>query len=158
MEILQIANKATFPPDGGSLAILSLARGYVKNNHQVYLLNMETPKHFNNPGLLEPEIKDKLLVHGVRVNTHLSMIKLGLNLLFSNKPYIAQRFISSKYTRALKKLISAKSFDIIQVEGLYMLQYIRIIKKNFSKKIIYRPHNIEHKIWERNAQETRSCF
>src|SRR6056297_81670 len=158
MNILQLANKATFPPDGGSLAILSFAKGYIKNGHQVYLFNMETYKHFNKSELIDPEYKNKITVEGVKINTHISIFKLSFNLFFSKKPYIAQRFFSKKYLKKLTAIVQSQNFDLIQIEGLYMLQYIHSIKKIFSGHIIYRPHNIEYKIWERNSIETKSFF
>jgi len=158
VNILQLANKATYPPDGGSLAILSFAKGFVKNGHRVYLLNMETYKHFNKPAIIDPEYKNEITIEGIKINTHISIFKLGLNLFFSEKPYIAQRFISKKYLKKLIAIVQSQHFDFIQIEGLYMLQYIHAIKKIFSGHIIYRPHNIEYKIWERNAIETKSFF
>ncbi len=158
MKILQLANKATFPPDGGSLAILNFAKGYIKNGHQVYLLNIVTHKHFNNPELIEAEYKNNLTVQGVKVNTRISILKLGFNIFLSRKPYIAQRFLSRKFSNKLTALLLSKNFDLIHIDSLYMLQYIHSIKRIFSGKIIYRPHNIEYKIWERNAKETKSLI
>ncbi|MDY6802024.1 MAG: glycosyltransferase family 4 protein [Bacteroidota bacterium] len=158
MNILQLANKATFPPDGGSLAILSLAKGYVKNGHRVYLLNMETYKHFNKAALIDPEYKNKITIVGIKINTHISIFKLCFNLFFSEKPYIAQRFYSKKYLKRLTAIVQSKHFDFIQIESLYMLQYIHALKKIYTGHIIYRPHNIEYKIWERNSIETKSFF
>jgi len=158
MKILQLANKATFPPDGGSLAILNFAKGYIKNDHQVYLLNIETHKHFNKPELIEAEYTNNITVQGVKINTRISVLKLGFNFFLSGKPYIAQRFLSRKFTNKLTALLQSKKFDLIHIDSLYMLQYIHSIKRIFSGKIIYRPHNIEYKIWERNAKETKSLI
>ena len=147
MNILQIANKAIYPPDGGTLAILSLAKGYIENGHQVYLLNMITHKHYNNYALIKDKYRQSLKIEGIDVNTKISPLKLLLNLFFSDKPYIAQRFISPKFKLRLESLLKSQQFDFIQFEGLYALQYIRIIKNNFNGKIIYRPHNVEYLIW-----------
>lgn len=156
MNILILANKAIYPPDGGSLAILSLAKGYIKQDHNVFLLNMETHKHTNSYDLIESEYKKSFNISGVNVNTRISLIALLANLFFSKKPYIAKRFISKSYQKKLTKLLTSESFDALQIEGLYMLQYIKTIQNNFTGKIIYRPHNIEHKIWKRNSDETKS--
>lgn len=158
MKILQIANKAIYPPDGGSLAILSLSKAYIRNGHQVHLLNMITHKHFNNYEIIESEYKDSLKISGVNVNTQISFFKLLLNLLFSNKPYIAKRFVSKKFVSQLINLLNNNSFDFIQIEGLYSLQYINIIRNEFDGSILYRPHNIEYQIWERNSKETKSLI
>ncbi len=96
MNILQIANKAIYPPDGGSIAILSLAKAYVSNGHRVHLLNMITHKHYNNPEVIEPEYRDCLKITGIKINTKISFIKLFANFLFSKTPFISDRFISKR--------------------------------------------------------------
>ena len=48
MNILQITNKALFPPDGGTLAISNFAYAYAKLNHNVTILSMVTHKHYLN--------------------------------------------------------------------------------------------------------------
>ena len=158
MNILQIANKAIYPPDGGSLAILSLSKGYIRNGHRIHLLNMITHKHFNNYEIIEIEYKDSLKISGVNVNTQISFFRLLINLLFSNKPYIAQRFVSKKFVSKLINLLNNNSFDFIQIEGLYSLQYINTIRNEFGGSILYRPHNIEFQIWRRNYKETKSLI
>ncbi|MGM0408320.1 MAG: glycosyltransferase family 4 protein [Bacteroidota bacterium] len=158
MNILILANKALNPPDGGSLAILSLAKGYSKMGHHVFLLNMITHKHTNDNDFAGSEYKNSLKILGVNVNTKTSLIAILTNLLFSNKPYIAQRFISKAYQKKLIELLNTESFDVLQVEGLYMLQYLKTIQNYFSGKIVYRPHNIEHEIWKRNSDETKSLI
>ncbi len=158
MNILQIANKAIFPPDGGSLAILSLAKSYIKNGHTVHLVNMITHKHVNNSDIIEEEYKNSFQLTGIKVNTQISIFKLVLNFLFSNKPYISQRFISKEFEINLIVILKANSFDFIQIEGLYVLQYINLIREHFNGKILYRSHNIEFKIWQRNYKETKSLL
>lgn len=156
MNILQIANKAINPPDGGSIAIIGLTKGFLKNNHHVYLLNIETYKHKNNP------VPDALLsnqnfkLKGVNLNTKIKFTSLIANLIFSKKPYIAQRFIKNRFITELQNLISNNSFDLIQFEGLYSLQFLNYIPKSFTGKLIYRPHNLEHQIWNKTADESNS--
>lgn len=158
MKILQIANKAIYPPDGGSLAILSLAKGYNENGHRVHLLNMVTHKHSNKDHFIDPKYRKSLHIEGVKVNTRISFVKALVNLLFSDKPYIAQRFISNPFKEKIQQLLQNGEFDIVQFEGIYVLQYINHIRTYFQGKIIYRPHNLEHLVWERNAAKSRNKF
>jgi len=158
MNILQIANKAIYPPDGGSLAILNMAKGYIKNGHKVHMLNMVTHKHINTYELVEKKYKDDLTLDGVNIDTRISLIKLIINFIAFNKPYIAQRFISRKFKERIIHLIHTETVDVIQIEGLYALQYIPFIKKSFNGKVLYRPHNLEYLIWQRNYKETRNIF
>ncbi len=46
----------------------------------------------------------------------------------------------------------------MQIEGLYVLQYIHSIRRDFKGKVLYRPHNVEYLIWERNYKATKSFF
>jgi glycosyltransferase involved in cell wall biosynthesis len=156
MNILQIANKAISPPDGGSLAILSLTKSYIKNGHIVHLLNMITPKHNNKNNLIESDYKNNIEISGVNINTKISFFKLLFNFLFSKKPYIAQRFISKEFINKLNKKLNKNQFDVVQIEGLYILQYIKTIRRIYKGKILYRPHNLEFLIWKRNFEEASS--
>ncbi|MCB2195008.1 MAG: glycosyltransferase family 4 protein [Bacteroidetes bacterium] len=157
MNILQIANKAINPPDGGTLAILSLAKGYVENGHRVHLLNMVTHKHINKDHFIDDKYRNSLTIEGIKVNTKVSIIKALINLILSDKPYIAQRFISRQFKQKIHHLLQNQKFDFIQFEGLYALQYISSIQ-NVNTKIIYRPHNLEFLIWERNAVKSKNRF
>ena len=158
MNILQIANKATYPPDGGSLAILGLAKAYASHRHHVKILNMTTHKHQNSGKALENKYENYIETVGVNLNTKISFIKLLLNYIFSSKAYIAERFFSKKFSFKIIELLKNNSFDFIQIEGLYVLQYIHIIKKHFQGIVVYRPHNIEYTIWERNYKTTKSLI
>ncbi|NOQ26574.1 MAG: glycosyltransferase, partial [Bacteroidales bacterium] len=106
----------------------------------------------------EHEYEDFLKLSGIEVNTQISYIKLLLNFLFSNKPHVSQRFISKKFKNKLENILNEKSFDFVQIEGLYVLQYINTIRKNFKGKILYRSHNIEFLIWKRNYEKTSSIL
>ena len=156
MKILQIANKAIYPPDGGTLAILNLAKGYVENGNQVHLLNMITHKHINKFDEIKEGENKSFQITGVKINTGISIFKLIINLITSTKPYISERFISIKFRNKLVEIIKNETFDIIQIEGLYVLQYIDDIRKIYKGKILYRSHNLEHLIWERNSVESKS--
>lgn len=158
MNILQVANKAIYPPDGGSLAILSSAKAYIRNGHKVHLLNMVTHKHINDDKIIEPEYKDFLNITGININTRISLIKLIINFLFSKTPFIANRFISNDFELKLSNLLKNHSYDFVQIEGLYVLQYMQCIRQNFKGKVLYRPHNVEYLIWKRNYIETKSLF
>lgn len=158
MNILQIANKAIYPPDGGSLAILSSTKAYVKNGHKVHLLNMITHKHINDDKIIEPEYKNSIQITGIYINTKISIIGILINFLFSKTPFISNRFISKNFESELCKLLKYNSFDFVQIEGLYVLQYINCIRTNFTGKVLYRPHNVEYLIWKRNYKETKSLL
>jgi len=152
MKILQVTNKVPYPvKDGGAIACMNLTRGFSLLGHQVTILAMNTLKH--NITLVEiPEsVKELAEFKLVNVAARISPVSALLNLVFSNKPYNATRFISDTFAQELKKILQENEFDVVQIEGLYVCPYIPVIRANSKAKIIYRAHNIEHEIWSRTA-------
>lgn len=150
MRILQIANKFPYPAkDGGSIATLSLARSMASLGHEVTVLAINTSKHFTDPRSVPPDLAASVRFIGVPVNTDINIFALVRNFLFSSLPYNAERFISRDFDRKLGELLSAESYDIIQLEGLYLAPYIGTIRSRSDAKIVMRAHNIEHEIWQR---------
>ncbi len=156
MKILQLTNKVPYPPkDGGSIATLNLSKSFAKMGHQVTILAMNTTKHFVNLKVASQELKQfgDISLIGININTEIHPLQALNNLIFSNKPYNAERFICKKYELALIHLLREKNFDIVQLEGLYVLPYAESIKKYANPLLAYRAHNIEHEIWERTEKQ-----
>jgi polysaccharide biosynthesis protein PslH len=76
--------------------------------------------------------------------------------LFSSTPYSAGRIIHKTFTTALADMLRENEYDIIQIEGLYLASYLRVIRENTKAKIVYRAHNIEHEIWDSYCRNTRA--
>ncbi len=157
MRLLQVCNKIPFPAhDGGSVAIMNLNRGLAKLGHEVALLAMETRKH-----PLRPCDRDHPPCAGtffsVRVNTGFRPGALIRSLFGNTIPYMAARFVSASFDKELSKIAAAGNFDIIQLEGSYLLPYISTLRRHTGALIALRSHNIEHVIWERMAKERHSA-
>ncbi|PTN08458.1 glycosyltransferase family 4 protein [Mangrovibacterium marinum] len=153
MRILQLTNKTPWPPtDGGAIATLNLSKGFFLLGHEVTILAMNTEKHATRlediPEHLAAQIRFKLVDVPARITIRGAL----QNLLFSDLPYNAARFISEDYSRALIDLLEAEEFDVIQLEGLYLCPYIPLIRQHSKALIAYRAHNIEHEIWERTKR------
>lgn len=155
MHILQLCNKVPYPPiDGGAIATLNMTKGFAALGHKVTVLSMNTAKHHFDISLLPKDIKHSADFISVDVKAPITFIGAFLNLLFSNKPYNAQRFIDSKFRKKLIELLQNKKFDIIHLEGIYLAPYIKDIRNYSDAHISLRAHNIEHEIWQRvSAQE-----
>jgi polysaccharide biosynthesis protein PslH len=150
MKILQLCNKVPYPPkDGGSIAICNLTEAFADNNQQVTLMAMSTNKHPAAINSIPAYYSSKIEFVYVPVNTNIRPIYLLRNLVFSSTPYNAERFITVEFKNALENLLSKNTFDVIQLEGLYLVPYIPVIRKNSKALIILRAHNVEHEIWER---------
>jgi len=139
MRILIISSKFPFPlKDGGAIATYTLARGLSELDNQIYILSLNTQKHYiDKNSIPENEFKG-IDIDLVEINTSLGYVKAITNLLFTRKPYILERFHSQKFADALINLLKDRTFDIVQIEGLYMMQYVKLIRANSSALIAYR--------------------
>ncbi|MBQ1606060.1 MAG: glycosyltransferase, partial [Bacteroidales bacterium] len=157
MKILVLANKMPYPPkDGGAIATLSLARSLHRCGCEVDLLAMNTPKHFCRVEDIPAEISSEINFYAVEVDTTIKATKALKNLLFSSKPYNAERFVNEAFAERLKALLSEEQYDVVQLEGLYLCPYIETIRKFSSAKIALRAHNVEHEIWKRMVENEKS--
>ncbi|MCX7954386.1 MAG: glycosyltransferase family 4 protein [Bacteroidales bacterium] len=149
MKILILHNKLPYPPkDGGAIAVWNFALELAKKNHNVFLLVINTSKHYFPPQNI-PNINNNLKIFTTYLNTDIKPLKLLINLFFSKKPFHFVRFYSKKYKEKLIELISSENFDYVLYEGLYILQYIDIVKQYSNAINVYRAHNLEHEIWTR---------
>jgi glycosyltransferase involved in cell wall biosynthesis len=158
MKILQVCLKPPYPPrDGGSMAMFGLACSLSRMGHEITVLTMYTPKH-----KLSDEDKlrfgDIMEVQAVYVDTTVHLTALLKNLLFSGKPYNALRFVSAEFENKLVDMLSAKTYDIVQLEGLYLAPYIPAIRRNSRGLIAFRAHNVEHEIWQRLALSEKNLY
>ena len=158
MRILQLCNKAPFPAnDGSSIAISSLAEGLADNGIELHLLTINTKKHFKPNENIPKEYKQKTNYQSVYCNTDTSFIGAFLNL-FSSQSYFVSRFFFKEFEQVLIKKLQSVSFDIIQLEGVFMASYIPIIRKYSKAKIALRSHNVEHQIWERHLANEKASL
>ena len=153
MRILQLMNKVPWPPnDGGAIACLNMTKGFSMLGHEVVVLSMNTSKHHVRIKDMPHNIRTMADFRLVEVPASINWFEAALNLLFSKIPYNAQRFISDEFSLELIKLLTEKSFDVVQLEGLYLCPYIPVIRKYSEALVTYRAHNIEYEIWERTAK------
>jgi polysaccharide biosynthesis protein PslH len=152
MNILQVCNKTPYPPhDGGSLASYSLMRSFSRLGHQVSLLTMCTPKH-NLSAEDRETLSSMVQLFTVDVDTEVRTGRLLKNLIFSRLPYNAERFLFPAFEKELVRVLQSTQFDIIQLEGLYLMPYVETIRRQSDAKVVLRAHNIEQEIWKRISQ------
>jgi glycosyltransferase involved in cell wall biosynthesis len=149
-KVLQISNKAPFPAnDGSSIAIYNMAKGLIDNKVNLHLLTINTKKHFKADEMVPQDFRESSNYLSVYKNTNTSFFGAFLNL-FSSGSYFVSRFYFKAFENKLIETLKKKSFDIIQLEGLFMGVYIKTIKKYSKAKIVLRAHNVEHQIWSRH--------
>jgi len=152
MKILLLANKLPFPPrDGGSIATLQMLLGLQQTGNELCCLAMNTHKHSFPMKKIPSHLSSKIRFLGVDLDTRIRPLPLIINLLFSKKPYIAQRFNKPAFRRTLRRLLQEETFDIIQLEGPYLASYLSDIRRNSTARVSLRAHNLEYLIWQRMA-------
>lgn len=148
MKVLQLCFRVPFPPhDGGAIAMYDIMSGLSKKGHEVQVLAVNTPKHFQKDEVL----KDIAKVKTVFIDTTISPVDAFLNL-FKSIPYNLERFVSKDFEKALMDLLQQNDFDVIHVEGTFVAYYIDVIRKYSKAPVVLRAHNVEYLIWERLAR------
>lgn len=156
MRILQICNKAPYPAnDGSSIAIYNMALGLIENEAELHLLTINTKKHFKDDASVPADFKQKTHYTSVYQNTDTSLLGAFFNL-FSSSSYFVSRFYFRDLNTKLAEILQQNTFDIVQLEGLFMANYIDTIKKYSRAKIVLRAHNIEYLIWERHIANEKT--
>lgn len=148
VRILQITKKFPWPVrDGEVMAILNLTRGFAALGHQVTILALNTQKHYFRVSELPENIQSLARFIAVDIDTSISPFKAFFNL-FSSKSYNIERFYSPQFDKELAALLQREKFDLILLEGIYLMRYIKTLRLNTTTKIVLRLHNVEYKIWE----------
>lgn len=153
MKILQLTNRVPYPlNDGGNLAVHFYMEGFLKAGVSLSLLSMNTTRHPVNLSMLSGLFEQLEQFKTIPVDNRIRPVPAFLNL-FSEESYHVSRFVSKDFENALIQLLRQESFDIIQLEGLYLAPYIATIRHYSKAKIVLRQHNVEFVIWERLARQ-----
>lgn len=158
MRILQISNKAPYPPnDGSSVAVYNIAKGFIDNGAELNLITINTKKHFKSDNKVPEQFRKNSNYKSVFKDTGVSFFGFIFNL-FSSQSYFVSRFFFKEFESELVKCLKNNQFDIIHIEGIFMATYIPLIKKYTTAKIVIRTHNAEHIIWERHIKNESNLF
>jgi glycosyltransferase involved in cell wall biosynthesis len=126
----------------------NMAAGFIANGVDLTLLTINTKKHFKPDSGVDPEFKRKSNYMSVYRDTDVSLVGALMNL-FSDRSYFASRFYFKEFEDKLISVLKEKQFDVVQLESIFMGEYISVIRKYSHAKIVVRTHNIEHIIWSR---------
>ncbi|TXB66700.1 glycosyltransferase family 4 protein [Vicingus serpentipes] len=155
MKVLQICSKPPVPSiDGGCKAMNNITEGLLSNNIRVKVLTISTAKHPFLPEKISADYIEKTNIEHFFIDTRVKPISALLNLCKSNS-YNLSRFYCKKFEELIVSTLDKEEFEVIILEGLFVSGYIDSIRKNTKAKIVFRAHNVEHEIWERNTQNER---
>jgi glycosyltransferase involved in cell wall biosynthesis len=136
------------------MAMNSIITGLLDAGHQVKVLAVNNEKYKVSEADIPEDYKRKTSIELIDVDLRVRPLKALVNL-FTNKSYHVERFISKEFKTRLAEVLEKEHFDVVQLEMLYMMPYVETIREHSKAMIVLRAHNVEHKIWERIAKETR---
>ena len=149
MRILQFCKKLPFPPkDGESIAILNISKGLAEAGHDVTVLAINTKRHRGHLQDIPVELRQTIQFKAVDLDTDPRWSSAFLNL-FSTRSYHLSRFHDDRVWQVLHATLEEGKFDLVQIEGLFGLQYLDQIRSVYTGPIVYRAHNVEYQIWNR---------
>ncbi len=155
MNILLLCNRVPFPiKDGGSIAIYNMITGLKQAGVHLDVFALNTVKDFLPISEIPNELTSNSKFIAVKIDTTVKAFPAFLNL-FSNESYNISRFYNKQVEEKLIEHLKTNQYDLIHIEGLFMLPYIPTIKKHSKAKIAFRAHNVEAQIWSRLANEAK---
>lgn len=133
----------------------NLIEGLADAGHTVKVLALNTNKYNIRLEDIPEPYRNKTNIELAFIDLSVKPIPAFVNL-FTSKSYHVERFKSKSFDTKLIEILQVNTFDIVQIELLYMSPYLDTIRKYSSAKVVLRAHNIEHLIWERLTQSEKN--
>ena len=158
MKILMLCNKSPWPKrEGGPIAMHAMISGLLRAGHSVKVLAANTNKYTVDPASIPADFIENTGIEFVDIDLSLSVWGALYNFL-AGKSYHVSRFHTKAFEQKIIEVLRKESYDIIQLEMLQMATYLDIIRKYSKAPVVLRAHNIEHKIWQRIAENCSNPF
>lgn len=155
MNILLLCNRVPYPiKDGGSIAIYNMIIGLKHAGVHLDVFALNTVKDYLPVSEIPDELSFNSKFIAADIDTTVKPIPAFLNL-FTKESYNISRFYTNDVEQKLIEHLKNHQYDLIHIEGLFMLPYIPTIKKYSNAKIAFRAHNVESQIWSRLAKEAK---
>lgn len=129
----------------------AMISGLINAGHTVKVLAANTNKYTVDCETIPADFKKSTQIELVDIDLSLNIPGAMYNYL-SRKSYHVARFHTKAFALKLIEVLKKDSYDIIQFEMLYMASYLDVIRKYSKAPVVLRAHNIEHKIWQRVAE------
>lgn len=158
MRVLQICSKPPFPSvDGGCKAMDVITKELLNQKIEIKIVTISTAKHPFQKDRMPQDYLESTAIENTFIDTQVNIFSAIINL-FTSKSYNIIRFYNKEFELLIQKNLTESNFDIVLLEGLYVTPYIDVIQQYAKAKIIYRAHNIEHEIWQRNSKEVNNIL
>ena len=130
MKILLLCNKSPYPAlEGGPMAMNSIVTGLLEAGHQVKILAVNSKKYNVTLEDIPEDYRQKTGIELIDVDLRVRPFK-ALKNLFSKKSYHVERFISKNFTNRLVEVLQNDTYDVVQLETLFMAPYVETIRQH----------------------------
>ncbi len=144
MRVLLVTNRVPFPANSGyPIVIYNTVKGLLEEGAEVTVFSLNATGIPPQLAALNDPMLSKIGFHSAEVNQKLSAWEIVRNVLARKSSHVA-RFYKSVPVAKLKNLLHKNSYDIIQLEGLFVMPYLNLVRQHSTAKIVYRAHTIEH--------------
>ena len=156
MKVLIIGSRVPYPlHDGGAIATFNLLKGLSEIGIEVDFISLNTSKHFADEATINKQFGFLNSIKVRYIDTSIKPVAAFLNL-FTKKSYNIERFTDIDFTKDIEDLCIKNTYDFVHFEGLFVAQYVELV--NISVPKILRQHNIEFKIWESLAKNSKGIL
>jgi len=153
-----LCNKSPWPKrEGGPIAMHAMISGLLNAGHTIKVLAANTNKYNVDPLSIPEDFKANTGIEFVDIDLSLSFSGALYNFL-TGKSYHVSRFHTKAFALKITDVLKRDTYDIIQLETLQMATYLDIIHRYSKAPVVLRAHNIEHKIWQRIAENCPNPF
>jgi glycosyltransferase involved in cell wall biosynthesis len=158
MKVLQLYYKLPFPMnDGGAYAIYHSSLAMLSQGIDLKILAMDLVKSPGDKEKIPVEFTEQTKFESVMVDNRIKPREAFFNL-FGRSSYFVERFYSVAFSKTLKDLLQNNTFDVIQLEHLYLGLYLDVIRGHSSARIVLRAQNVEHALWFNYLQKVNNPF
>jgi glycosyltransferase involved in cell wall biosynthesis len=158
MRVFHFSLKPAFPLiDGGCIAIKSSLKSLILHPEiDVHHFTLFTKKHPFDLDAYPPSWRKSIEIESCFIDTKTDLLGAAYHLML-NKSYNLERFNQKKVKKRINSILDNYSFDAVILESAFLLPYASIFKKR-GISVFVRTHNVEFKIWEQLAEESKSAL
>jgi polysaccharide biosynthesis protein PslH len=150
MRVLILTPRLPWPlSDGGRVAMFELLRGLQCAGADVRVLSLNPAKHDSDVESARAALAPAS-VEAIATDTS-RRIAPALRAVASRTPYVVARFIDDAFASALERELRDHPPDVVQVESLFLLPYLPLIRSKSRAAVVLRSLNLEHDIWNQLA-------
>ncbi|TZF82126.1 glycosyltransferase family 4 protein [Pedobacter sp. BS3] len=156
MRVLLLTNQVPFSSTSGyPIVVYNTIKGLLAQGAEVAVFSLNPQTYHIDIRTIDDPLLKQITLATASINTNLSTWNLLINM-FKGRAANVSRFYKSASVAKLKNFLKHHKFDIIQLEGLFVMPYLSVIRQYSKAKIIYRAHNLEHQVGELLASTERS--